>query len=48
MSNSEFIEAVFEIAFGDNAVNRGYTDEQVLDQLREFSNKALIWEENQL
>jgi len=47
MDDHEFIEAVFEIAFGDNAINRGFTHEEVVDRLREFSDKHLIWEENQ-
>jgi hypothetical protein len=47
MFDDEFIEAVFEIAFGDNAINRGFTHEEVLKRLREFSDKHLIWEENQ-
>lgn len=41
MSNYEFIEAVFEIAFGDDAINKGYTTNEVLDRLREFSDDAL-------
>ena len=34
----EFINAVFEIAFGDNAINRGFTTTDVIDQLKELSN----------
>ena len=37
----EFVEDVFEIAFGDNAINRDFSYEEVLERLREFSNKAL-------
>jgi hypothetical protein len=47
MFDDEFIAAVFEIAFGDNAINRGFTHQEVLDRLRVFSDKSLIWEENQ-
>jgi hypothetical protein len=36
-----FIENVFEIAFGDDAVNKGFTYQEVLDKLDEFSSLAL-------
>ena len=36
----EFIEEVYEIAFGDNAINRGFTTQDVLDQLRQFSDDS--------
>jgi len=36
-----FTEAVYELAFGDNAMERGYSDQEVLHQLRLFSDKAL-------
>ncbi len=51
MSNEEFIKEVFEIAFGDDATcvenndnevkAREFTKEEVLEQLKEFSNNAL-------
>ena len=37
----EFIEDVFEIAFGDNAINKDYTYDDVIIRLRELNNKAL-------
>jgi hypothetical protein len=40
-----FIENVFEIAFGDNAINRNFTPEEVIEQLKTFSINALKWEE---
>jgi hypothetical protein len=40
----EFIEDVFEIAFGDNAINKDYTYDDVIIKLREFSDKALVSE----
>ena len=46
MEDKEFIENVFEIAFGDNAINRDYSKEEVLIRLREFSDEALE-EENE-
>ena len=36
----EFIEEVYEIAFGDNAINRNFTTQDVLDQLRQFSDDS--------
>jgi len=49
MKNKKFIEGVFEIAFGDNAINKGYKRTEVLERLRYFSDKsheAEIEEEN--
>ena len=40
-----FIEKVFEIAFGDDAINRNFTYEEVIEKLKEFSDDALIVEE---
>lgn len=39
-NNNAFIESVFEIAFGDDAINKEYTQEEVLKKLREFSDQA--------
>ncbi len=41
MEKQEFIESVFELAFGDNAINRDYSYEDVLKELRIFSDEAL-------
>ena len=38
MTEREFIEEVFEIAFGDDAINRDFSYEEVLARLREFSD----------
>tara|TARA_R110002020_G_scaffold333527_1_gene548973 strand:+ start:1740 stop:1883 length:144 start_codon:yes stop_codon:yes gene_type:complete len=40
-----FIEQVYEIAFGDSAIDREFTQQEVIDKLREFSDKALEGEE---
>ena len=37
----EFVEDIFELAFGDDAINKEYTYDEVLVKLREFSDKAL-------
>jgi hypothetical protein len=41
MSKEEFIAEAFEIAFGDDAINRTFSFEEVLAELREFSDTAL-------
>ncbi len=38
MDNKTFIEKVYEIAFGDDAINRGFTRTNVIDQLKELSD----------
>ena len=43
-----FIADVFEIAFGDDAIDKGYSYEDVLSQLRTFSDRALVSEDNGL
>ena len=45
-SLKQFLENVFEVAFGDNAINKNYSYEEVLERLREFSDNAFKWEEN--
>ena len=45
MTKDQFIEEVYEIAFGDNAINRNFTQEEVIAELRQFSNDALKWED---
>ena len=37
MSKEEFIAEVYEIAFGENAINRGFSFDEVIEELREFS-----------
>ena len=43
--DDEFIENVYEIAFGNDAIKKGYTRDDVLERLMEFSNKSLKLEE---
>jgi hypothetical protein len=40
MNTREFIEKVYEIAFGDDAINRDFSYEEVLEELRENSDRA--------
>ena len=35
------------LAFGENAIERGYSMEEVIEQLKEFSDNALKWEEGE-
>ena len=35
---------IWEVAFGDDAFMKGYTDEEVICKLMEFSHKALAWD----
>ena len=43
--DDEFIEKVFEIAFGSDAIKKNYSRDDVLERLMEFSNKSLKLEE---
>ena len=45
MTPRQFMEEVYEIAYGDNAYYRGFFPEEVLETLREFSDNALKVEE---
>ena len=44
MTKDQFIEEVYEIAFGDNAINRNFTQEEVIAELKKFSDDALKWD----
>ena len=39
-----FAEDTWELAFGDNAFENDFTDEDVLHKLKEFSKKAIAWD----
>ena len=39
MTKEEFIERVFELAFGDDAINRDFSYEEVLGELEMYSCK---------
>ena len=45
--DSYFIEEIYEIAFGDNAINRNFSHDEVIDRIREFSDTALEVEEGE-
>ena len=39
-----FIRECSNLAFGDEAIERGYSMEEVIEKLKEFSDNALKWE----
>ena len=41
-----FIRECSNLAFGENAIERGYSMEEVIEQLKEFSDNALKWEKD--
>ena len=42
-----FINEIAEIAFGEDAIERGYDLDEVIDKIQEFSDNALKWEEGE-
>ena len=42
-----FINEMEELAFGEVAIERGYDMQEVIDQLHDFSDQALKWEERE-
>ena len=47
MTKDQFIEEIYEIAFGDNAINRDFSFEEVIERIQEFSDNALKYEEGE-
>ena len=45
MTKDDFIAEVYEIAFGDNAINRNFTFDEVIEELKKFSDNALAFED---
>ena len=43
-TDKQFIEAVYEIAFGDGAINRNFGHDEVIEELEKFSNDSLKWD----
>ena len=37
---SNFKEEIYEIAFGDDAINKNFTEDEVIERIKEFSDKA--------
>lgn len=45
MNDKDFIEEIYELAFGSDAVNRGFSKEEVIKEIKRFSDLALEYEE---
>ena len=45
MNDKDFIAAVYELAFGENAIGRDFSHGEVVEKLKEFSENAYKWEE---
>ncbi len=44
MDNKQFIERVYELAFGHDAINRNFGHAEVIEQLEEFNEDSLKWD----
>ena len=44
MTDKQFIEAVYELAFGHDAINRNFGHAEVIEQLEEFNEDSLKWD----
>lgn len=44
MTDKDFIERVYELAFGHGAINRNFGHAEVLEQLEEFNEDSLKWD----
>ena len=42
-----FLEEAYEIAFGDNAINRDFSPKEVIEELKSFSDKALKYDKSE-
>jgi len=42
----DFVEEVWELAFGEDAWNKEYSDQEVLEKLKQYSAQAIKWEQN--
>jgi hypothetical protein len=45
MNDKEFIESVFEIAFGEDAIKKGFSKAEVIARIQEYSDESLEYEE---
>lgn len=43
--NAEFRNKIYELAFGDNAINNGYTDEEVLEKIEHYVSQFPLFRE---
>ena len=47
MRTKEFREAIYELAFGDNAINRGFSEEEVIATIKGFAHDSWVAAEAQ-
>ena len=45
IDEAKFIEEVYEVAFGDDAIHKDYSKQEVLETLRIFAEKAYMYDE---
>lgn len=45
MDDDEFIALIYEQAFGDDAISKDYTHEDVLERIKDFAEKSWQYEE---
>ena len=45
MPQTEFKEAIYELAFGDNAINRDFSEEEVIATIKGFAHDSWVAEE---
>lgn len=45
IEKDEFKEEIYELAFGDNAMNKEYTNKEVIEKVKEFSDDAYDYSE---
>ena len=43
-TDKQFIEAIYELAFGHDAINSNFGHAEVIEQIEEFNEDALKWE----
>ena len=44
MHKQQFIQGIYELAFGDNAINKNYSYKEVYDRIKEYSEKSFEFE----
>tara|TARA_R110000851_G_scaffold11357_3_gene39917 strand:- start:1173 stop:1598 length:426 start_codon:yes stop_codon:yes gene_type:complete len=47
ITDKEFITEAFEIAFGDDAINRNFSKREVLEELMGFSKTMLLYDDDE-
>ena len=43
-TDKQFIEAIYELAFGHDAINRNFSHAEVIEQLEEYNEDSLKWD----